>query len=112
MTTKWRIFRRALDTSLAKSSNIITVAMMLHNYVIDNDGLVMNNLATTDRGRFGVDPLPPRENLDEDNNGFIPHELAAPPLNLPGSANRRQAILQEMIDCELRRPQDNIHRNG
>jgi DDE superfamily endonuclease len=50
MTTKWRIFRRPLDTSLAKVRKIIAVAMMWHNYVIQEEGLVMNNLESDHAG--------------------------------------------------------------
>jgi hypothetical protein len=73
MTTKWRIFRAPLATSLDKTRKIIAVTMMLHNFVIENDGFRVNNFGVDDRQQFGVAPLPQRTGLDEANNGFVPH---------------------------------------
>ena len=113
MTTKWRIFRRPLDVSLAKASDIIMASMMLHNFVIENDGLVMNNLETDVRRRYGVDPL---EGRDTDNNGFLPAiddeiQVNLAPQQHP-DGHRRNTILQEVIDRQLMRPHHNIERNG
>jgi hypothetical protein len=111
MTTKWRIFRVPLATSLAKARKIIAVTMMLHNFVIENDGFRVNNLRTTTRQQFGVDSLPSRTGLDAENNGFMPivnqvHVIPSP------DASRRDMILQNVIVNGLRRPRDNIARNG
>jgi DDE superfamily endonuclease len=110
MTTKWRIFRRPLDTSLAKARKIIAVAMMLHNYVIQEEGLVMNNLESDPCRRFGVDMLPTQDGTE--NNGFLPVEEAVVELEQRPNAHRRNTILREMIDLDLLRPFDNIERNG
>ena len=109
MTTKWRIFRRPLDTSLVTTRKIIVASMMLHNFVITEEGLQMNNLADSARGRFGVEALPPQVGLDGDNNGFIPAEDG---LQFSLNGSRRQLILNRIIELELQRPFDNCIRNG
>ena len=109
MTTKWRIFRRPLDTSLAKVRKIIAVAMMLHNYVIQEEGLTMNNLESDPRRRFGVDMLPTQDGAE--NNGYLPAQDTVVELDQRPNAHRRNTILKEMIDLDLLRPFDNIQRN-
>ena len=91
--------------------------MMLHNFVIENDGLQLNNLESDVRNQFGVEPLPPQRSLvDADNNGYVPtaqdEDDADELLALQPSDQRRNTILQSIISLDLRRPFDNIARNG
>jgi DDE superfamily endonuclease len=108
MTTKWRIFRRPLDTSLAKVRKIIAVAMMWHNYVIQEEGLVMNNLESDPCRRFGVDMLPTQDGTEY--NGYLPAEDTVE-LDQRPNAHCCNTILRKMIDLDLLWPFDNIVRN-
>jgi hypothetical protein len=72
MTTKWRIFRRPIDTSLEKIKTIILVTMMLNNFVINSDGMKLDNRESDIRMQYGIVPLPAQVGLEAENNGFLP----------------------------------------
>jgi DDE superfamily endonuclease len=112
MTTKWRIFRRPLDTTLEKTKKIIVVTMILHNFVLMNDGMRLDNRESDIRMQYSVCPLPQRTGLDEENNGFLPtiFDEVQFPAQLEGA--RRDAILASIVADDLRRPEHNIDRNG
>jgi hypothetical protein len=113
MTTKWRIFRKPLDTALARSRDIIMACMRLHNYVIRNDGVRLDNRRSSNDllGQFRVEPLPQQHGLDAQNNGYLPEVELEYPIGAP-NAHRRNGIFNRIKELELVRPFDNIERNG
>ena len=121
MSTKWRIFRRKLDVDLEKCSMIINAAMMLHNFVIEDEtgpgwgnGNPKNHVDT--QQQFGVDPLPAIDGIiEEDNNGFVPipleHTIEVE-YDVTQSGGRREFILSRIQEEQLGRPNHNIARNN
>ena len=108
LTTKWRIFRRNLDFHLEKTAMICRVAAILHNFVINNDNLDFSN--SVELGEFGVDEL---EDGPNNNRGYLP-TLPAQPANdglneVEGC--RRNRIVSEIIERDMRRPTHNLRRN-
>ena len=106
LTTKWRIFRRNLDFSLAKTTIIIQVAAKLHNYVIDNDNIVFSK-DSEDIADFGVEVL---DDGPDNNRGFIP-VLPNRGTNDDTTITRRDWIVEEMTSRDFRRPLHNLIRN-
>ncbi|KAG7337170.1 hypothetical protein IV203_026145 [Nitzschia inconspicua] len=87
-------------------------SMMLHNYVIDSDGLQINNLESDSlRQQYGVEPLEAQTGLDANNNGFLPEVETLWEIGAQNSS-RRMRIVREMTEMELQRPHHNISRNG
>jgi hypothetical protein len=68
LTTKWRIFRRNLDLSTEMNSQIVEVAMRLHNFVIRSDGL---NFVNTPDDRWEALEVEAWEKGPEGNKGFL-----------------------------------------
>ena len=74
LTTKWRIFRSNLLFATDRNSQIIQVAMKLHNYVINYDKLKLERdmgMEFDNLERFGVKPL---ADGPGGNHGFLPLE--------------------------------------
>ena len=107
----WRIFRRNLDVDLNTCADIIQAVTRLHNFVIDSDKVKLDG---TSRNDYGVIPLD-RDALGrvpEQNNGFLPAEPISDDLDFPSTSNeRRQRILDRVIDLQLEIPRHNIDRN-
>ena len=97
MTSKWRIFRRNLDCTLDKTSRICQVAAILHNFVIDNDGL----------GDLVIEPL----TGGTDNNGlaYLPGSVGE--ADGTGDTSRRNRIIAGLVERSMVRPSINILRN-
>jgi hypothetical protein len=86
--------------------------MRLHNYVIRNDGVRLDNrYGSMDQRRFHVTPLPPQTGLTAENNGYLPEVELEYPVGAP-NAHRRNGIFNRIKELELVRPFDNIERNG
>ena len=109
LTGKWRIFRSDLSNvnGSEKNTKIIRVGAMLHNFVINSDHLNFLEVDDSDWTTIGVESL---KDGPEGNKGYlpIPFEEEEDPL----SFNRRNFIVNEIKERELRRPTYNIDRNS
>ena len=112
LTTKWRIFRRDLEFSMATCSLICRCTAKLHNFVIDQ-ALVLGNIDEIDAldgaprglGYYPIHPEAIDESIkDDDTNANI--EVPT------GFSVRRKAIVDQISFIGLSRPAQNIARNG
>ena len=105
LTTKWRIFRRNLDSCLEKNSLICVVAAKLHNFVIENDNVHFQR--SDDPEDYCVDSFVDGGKLY--NRGYLP--------TLPYrereevSSDRRHQLLNKIKSRALERPIHNLIRN-
>jgi hypothetical protein len=75
IATNWRIFRRQVGFSLEKISkdHCWNDDMRLHNFVLENNGLKLDNREESYLGiQFGLLPLPGKEGLDAKKNESLP----------------------------------------
>ena len=54
LTTKWRIFRRNLESTTEINSIIVIAACHLHNYVINYDNLQFHHVSADNKEEIGV----------------------------------------------------------
>jgi hypothetical protein len=101
MTNKWRILRAPLQTSLAKSSEILECCSRLHNFCIQEDGDEFLNEETT---LNALCPMP----MAEFGWGYLPtvQELAP----IAGTSQMRDIIVRRIDRLALRRPAANVER--
>jgi len=111
LTSKWRIFRRNLDFSLAKNIMIIEVAVKLHNYVIESDGVHFNSIpGEMSFGDFGVESL---EIGPIEDRGYLPSGFYLDIETQTELANeRRNNIVDGIRQRELLRSDYNMFRNN
>jgi hypothetical protein len=108
LTTKWRILRRKLETSLVTSSKILECCARLHNYVL--------NCKDDIDDEFSVG--------EDEADGPTIHRLVGSPLGwgylptvedfrtLPGTSLTRDTVLRKIIREGLRRPAHNLQRRA
>ena len=91
----------------SKKTKIIRVGAKLHNFVINSDQLNFLKVDDSDWKTLGVEPL---KDGPEGNKGYlpVPFEEEQDPL----SFNRRNFIVNEIKDREMRPPTHNIERNS
>jgi hypothetical protein len=94
LTSKWRIFKTKLENSVQTNANIIEVATRLHNFVIDNGEEIETQQVETPI-ETQVDTQV--EDEQETSTTYI---------------DRRENILNKVIELGLERPMENIDRNG
>jgi DDE superfamily endonuclease len=111
LTTKWRIFRRPLQVSVANAGGKIFLAFArLHNFIIDFEGGVpstvgqQGGVATTE---IGID-----DDGDDDNDvrGFLPSDIGM--TAIPGNSIMRDILMERISAMALVRPMYNIERNN
>jgi len=108
LTTKWRIFRRNLNFSTNKNSQIVQVACRLHNFVINNDNIAYTHLnQNSNLSQWQVDPL---DDGPEYNRGYLSTRPARP-VECVIENSRRTLILNEIVSSDIRRPDHNKKRN-
>jgi hypothetical protein len=105
LTTKWRILRRNLETSLKNSAKIVEACARLHNYVLN----------CKDENEDGQD--------SQDDEPEI-HAMPGSPLgwgylptigdfnSLPGISHTRDAVVRKIAREGLRRPAHNLERRA
>ena len=130
LTTKWRIFRSNLSFATDRNSQIIRVAMKLHNFVINYDKLKLGRdvgMEFDDLDRFGVEPL---ADGPKGNRGYLPSEnslskkekedyrrvMAEGGVTVReeeevGVSDRRDHILEQLRERGMERPLRNKVRN-
>ena len=103
MTNKWRILRAPLQTSLAKSSEVLECCSRLHNFCIDQDGdefvdhdTALREILPMAGAEFGWGYLPTVERLVVDP--------------IPGTSQMRDIIVRRINRLGLRRPAANVER--
>jgi hypothetical protein len=101
MTNKWRIFCAPLQTSLAKSAEVLECCSRLRNFCIDQDGdeLVDHDTALREilpmtGAEFGLGYLPTVERLVVDP--------------IPGTSQMQDVIVQRINRLGLRRQAANF----
>jgi len=110
LTTKWRIFRRQLDCSIEKNSQICRVAAKLHNFVIDND-TVRFPPAAEDNESFGVEALLMDDGTEEARRGFLRNPPRRSDIDPYAEPSRRSQIVDQLTTRDARRPEHNLIRN-
>jgi hypothetical protein len=98
LTTKWRILRKKLDMGHEYNRKIAIVGALLHNYVVDNDGIRYDFVLVNDLSELDIEPL---LDVGVTNNGFLP--LRPIPQEDP-RCTRREAIVAELRHRDIRRP--------
>ena len=110
LTTKWRIFRRPLQVSVANAGKIFLACARLHNFIINLEGGVpstvgqQGGVATTEIGMDDDD-----ENND-DVRGFLPSDIGM--TAIPGNSMMRDILMERISAMALVRPRYNIERNN
>jgi hypothetical protein len=116
MTTKFRIMRTKMYCSLETQSRVIEAVARLHNFIIEEDGIGIteqpvrlasgDSLDENDFERYGIEPLP---NGVAGNMGFesVPYES-----DEVVSASRQHAIVEQLREKTIQRPQYNVQRNS
>ena len=109
LTTKWRIFRRPLQVSVANAGKIFLACARLHNFIIDFEGGVpstvgqQGGVATTEIGTDDDDD-------DDDVRGFLPSDIGM--TAIPGNSIMRDILMERISAMALVRPTYNIERNN
>lgn len=113
LTTKWRILRKQLETSLKTTSKILEVCARLHNFAIKQKIKRGETIYQT-----------PEEAMDDESNGIVPVSNALGKLGylrthnsffrskekIGGTSLIRDAILNKRASDGYRRPVENIFR--
>ena len=89
-----------------KNTKIIRVGAKLHNFVINSDQLNFLPVDDNDWATLGVEAL---KDGPLNNKGYLPIPIEEE--EDPLSFNRRQFIVNEIKERELRRPIHKIERN-
>ena len=111
LSTKWRIFRTNLSGTSHVNSMIIQAAARLHNFVIDKESLSFDSLRDDNNlAAWGVDCLLPGPYIPYPNRGFLPNRPPRP-VAIPPNIGRRAAIVDQLIEVDMRRPHHNKIRN-
>jgi hypothetical protein len=116
LVNKWRILKTKLECDLTRNAEIIMCCAILHNYVINADNIGADDtmegeesdtmegddtIATNDfiirNAPSGMSYLP---NIPEDFE------------EIEGTSQTRTAIIEDITDMNLRRPDHNIQRNA
>ena len=109
LTNKWRILNAPLQTSLARSSDILMACARLHNFCIDMDQ--NSNIAPEDNDNGSVarrlQNLAPRRGAPL-GWSFLP--TAEPYRPIPGTSMTRDMILRRVEERGMRRPNANLER--
>jgi hypothetical protein len=103
MTNKWRILRESLQTSLAKSAEVLECCSRLRNFCIDQDG---DELVDHDTALREILPMTGAEF----GWGYLPtvERLVVDPI--PGTSQMRDVIVRRINRLGLRRPAANVER--
>jgi hypothetical protein len=108
LTTKWRILRRKLESSLMVSSQVLTACAMLHNFVIDRQ-LGRQGIVQVD-----VEEDPQLEIIAMPDSplgwGYLPTVEELVPI--AGTSQTREIVLRKVTREGLRRPAHNVERRG
>ena len=112
LTTKWRIFRHDLPSEhgIERCCDIVRAGMKLHNYVITYDRLNFCAIPDDDLVALEVEPL---ADGPVGNVGYLPtafEELHAVDPDAEES-DRRNSIVQGIMEKPLQRPDRNNNRN-
>ena len=102
-TSKWRIFRRPIETSLAKASKMIRVCARLHNFIIDEDWEGDDLVDETDLNNTEVHI---GAGLGE---AYLP--IISELTSNKGSSCLREEMVAYIDRKGLRRPMHNLERN-
>ena len=106
LCSKWRIFRTDIEASTGTTSQYITAAARLHNYVLNNDGSIPD-----DQIANAIVPLEGAPPIADAALGYLPSWPNSVPVPTepsiragPETAQRRGVILGRIRDLDLRRP--------
>jgi hypothetical protein len=114
LVLKWRILRAPLVGSLGSSSRTIMACAIMHNYVIDNDGVNNSDLElANDPTSANLDFIvrnAPRGMTYLPTMPDIYEELAM--TQMATSHTIQASILQVIQELGIKRPRHNIERNG
>jgi DDE superfamily endonuclease len=108
MTNKWRILRAPLQTSLAKSSEVLECCSRLHNFCIAQKNRDNDEVEDCDAIVRGIPPMPGAEF----GWGYLPtiEALVHQHNPIPGTSQIRDIIVRRVNRLGLRRPAANIER--
>jgi hypothetical protein len=108
LTTKWRILRRKLETSLVNSSKILECCARLHNYVLNCKDDIDDDLEVSEN----EEELPTIHRLVGSPLGWGYLPTVEDFRKLPGTSLTRDAVLRKIEREGLRRPAHNLQRRA
>ena len=106
LATKFRVLKRKIDGKLSKISSIVMCCAKLHNYIIDYDQHMVEDVLENE------ELIVPDENAPS-GMAYLPiilEEEDVPDI-VVGFSNIREQIVNVIAEHEIRRPTYNILRN-
>lgn len=111
LTTKWRILRKKIETSLDMASMVISCCAILHNYCINQNlergegkNIDTTQFNTTYRGRNEVQQMDGAPH----GLGYLPNPNEVDDIGrVPGTSFIREIILRKIDQLKLKRPTRN-----